>query len=161
MLFKSLKSIKTSVELVEKYAKAKAFDELVTEITSLQKASFEAYTLAFELYDSYREIKEKYQQTKDWENKVEPNYMLAELAPGVFVYAFKPKEESSNPLHYLCANCFKDKRESILQCAGRELPGTRYHCPKCKADIVDHANKEPFTVSVAGPYTSDSMFKGY
>lgn len=161
MLLKSLKSIKTSIELIEKHAQAKAFDELRTEIATLQKASFDAYTLAFELYDKYREIKGKYLKSEDWENKTVPDYRLTELAPGVFVYAYQPTEDSREPAHYLCANCFQDKRKSILQCAGRDSSGVRYHCPKCKADIFDHTDRESPGVATALPYRSNSLFKGY
>ena len=142
MFSKPFTSIKTSIDLIEKYAEAKAFDKIAAEITALYKSSFEAYTLAFSLYDKCRELETKNLNAKDWENKTAPNYALKELAAGVFVYASNPGQEGPGPLHYLCANCFQEKSKSILQRTGRDVFGTVYKCFKCGAEILDHSTRD-------------------
>lgn len=161
MLTNSFKAITTSIELIEKHAKAKAFNEIMAEITKLQKACFEAYSLAFSLHEKYGELKKKHLETKDWENKTVPDYTLTQIAPGVFVYAFKPGEKRDEPPHYLCTNCFKDKRKSILQRAGRDVSGVKYNCPECGTDILDHTDCEEFNIATSGRLQSADIFRGY
>ena len=146
MFSKPFTSIKTSIELIEKYAEAKAFDKIAAEIIALHKSSFEAYTLAFELYDKCRELEAKNLNAEDWENRVSPNYILKELAAGVFVYAPKPGQDGANPLHDLCTNCFLDKRKSILQRTRRDYQGAVYQYPNCGTEICDHSDYEDVTV---------------
>jgi len=146
MIFKILNNVKTSVELIEKHAQAKAFDELSAEIAKFHKAGFDAYTLAFELYDRYRAMKEKYDKTKDWKSETVPNYSLHEIASGVFVYVFDPVEKSKEPRHYLCPYCFDEQRKSILQRTGRDMSGVHMNCHKCGADFIDHTDRDAATV---------------
>jgi hypothetical protein len=145
MISKTLKSIQTSVDLIKEYAEAKAFNNIQAEITALYKSLLDAQIQAFELQEELKLIKEKYIQSEDWKNETVPNYILAELAPSVFVYAFKPVVESAEPPHTLCAKCFVDQRKSILQRTRWDGLGIHYHCPECGDDILDHSKADTYS----------------
>jgi DNA-directed RNA polymerase subunit M/transcription elongation factor TFIIS len=139
MFSKTFGSIKNSIELIKEHAEAKAFNKVQAEITALHKMIFKLQAEAFELLELHHEIKTKYIQAQDWENKTAPQYGLAELATGVFVYALKTVEGGGQPPHYLCANCFNKQQKSILQRSRRNPLGTFYKCDRCGSEICDHS----------------------
>ena len=64
--------------------------------------------------------------------KIEKQYELKEIIPGYFVYSYK---KTNKPIHYLCTNCFKDKKTSILRIGNivnNMENSTTYSCPDCK-----------------------------
>ena len=91
-------------------------------------------------------IKEKEtleKQLKDIENwqKEASRYELKELASGVYIYGIKKTTQSSEPLHYLCTNCFDTKRhKSILQRTQQDVFGTHYKCNNCGSEILDYSH---------------------
>jgi len=143
-ILSTLKTIHTSIDLIKEHAEAKAFNDIQAEITSLYKSLLEAHMQAMEIHEELQMTKEKYLQCEKWKTDTLPSYSLAELAPGVLVYAFKPVGESTEPKHNLCAKCFLDQKKSILQRTRRDGLGIHYHCPKCGNDILDHSQARTY-----------------
>jgi Zn finger protein HypA/HybF involved in hydrogenase expression len=88
-----------------------------------------------------RQLEQQIVQLKDWEGE-KLLYGLKAVAGGAFAYVLKAGIENGEPSHWLCTNCFENRRKSILQ----KMPGsvaqtqlripTQYECPACKAKIA-------------------------
>lgn len=69
---------------------------------------------------------------KDWDTEKQ-RYKLASPASGAVVYALKRAMSNGEPPHYLCANCYKQGKQSFLN----DLPSKRTNqwnewvCPTC------------------------------
>lgn len=138
----TLKSIQASISLMNEHAEAKAFNLFKTELATLYKSLGDAHVQAMELQEELQVMKAKYIECEKWKTETLPNYKLAELAAGVFVYTFQPVKESTEPEHSLCADCFLEQKKSILQRTGRDGFGIHYHCGRCGADLVDHSKAD-------------------
>jgi hypothetical protein len=79
------------------------------------------------LINEKEELAKKLMEFEKWA-ETERQYELAKLPPGILVYAQKKSGTSTEPKHWLCTNCWKDRKKSILQ-----LEYTGAHtCPECK-----------------------------
>lgn len=58
-------------------------------------------------------------------------YTLTKTDMGGFVYALKPSEAGSEPMHDLCATCFDSEIKSVLQ----PVDFNTLECPRCKARV--------------------------
>jgi len=79
-----------------------------------------------------KELEAEIVQLKDWSAKKQ-EYLLTELASGVFAYIKHGYVGPFRSAHKLCANCFEQDKESTLQCS-RGVPPRVYelHCHRCK-----------------------------
>ena len=82
------------------------------------------------------DLEKKILEFENW-SETERQYELKEVAPGIFVYAYKKTVESAEPMHWLCTNCWKDRIKSIIQ----KPLGDSYTCPKCKTELYPFLNK--------------------
>lgn len=74
--------------------------------------------------------------------ETESKYQLQELAPGVTVYAYKVTNESTEPMHLLCANCFSKKQKGFYVRSEIMLDGIHYKCLNCDKEIIDYTHKD-------------------
>ena len=72
-------------------------------------------------------------ETWDAEKK---RYELKNVGYACFAYMLKPEARGSEPPHFVCANCYNQRRISIIQ-RGFPQPGGRagFFCPPCKTEI--------------------------
>ena len=75
-------------------------------------------------------------------NKEKLNYKLTEICSGVFVYSYQKTIDSTDPEHWLCANCYNKSKKSIIQLKYKTSSGTYYICNQCKTEICDHSKKD-------------------
>ncbi len=86
---------------------------------------------------------------KDWSEE-KARYELVAAAAGAFVYMQKEGMRTSEPAHWLCANCFGDGKKSILQSQRKERePNKVWLCPSCKATVVTSYMRNPEYVSTS------------
>ena len=104
------------------------------------------------------DLAKKLMEFEKWA-EIENKYQLKEITRGVFVYESKDIEGSTVPKHWLCTNCFKDHKASILQYEGEYGDGNHYACPHCKTKISDN-NPSPGGLSFGG-VVSDNGWAGY
>lgn len=90
------------------------------------------YTAAVE---QIRELKEKLAQFETWEREKQ-RYELTEVATGVFSLLLKPSMRSGQPPHCICAQCYEDRRKSILQITRNIYGSVTLTCPRCKSEIT-------------------------
>ena len=80
-------------------------------------------------------------ELESWKAETQ-RYKLIEIAKGVFVYVLKLEYIHDEPIHWLCPNCFENKRKSILQRADKTPSGTSHNCSNCKNVILDHSDQK-------------------
>jgi len=133
-------AIKTATDIVKTILAMNtdaAINEKVAELQSVI-LSLQSHTLSMQAeYSDLLKVKDKLEkelmECKDWE-KTKEQYELKEVESGVFVYSCKQGDNLPEPEHWLCTNCYKDKKKSILQHDCFKAIG-RYFCPECKAII--------------------------
>jgi hypothetical protein len=59
------------------------------------------------------------------------NYQLTAIASDTFAYARKPAADGGVPPHFICANCYEDRKKRILQRAD----AAHVACPDCKVRL--------------------------
>ena len=122
-----LVNLKTMAEV-----QAKAI-ELNQKIISAQHDIFAANATQSVLIERVRELEGQIAVMKAWDTEKQ-RYKLASPETGALVYALQRVMSNGEPPHYLCANCFKQGRPSILN----DLPKAkeRWHywiCPNCES----------------------------
>ena len=93
------------------------------------------------LIERVRELEKEMANLEAWETKKQ-RYELKSIGQHSFAYALKQDAQGSEPPHYICANCYEDRKASILQPkptsdASRQLgiPPMMF-CPRCGKDVV-------------------------
>ena len=81
------------------------------------------------------DLKKQLVQHEQWEKDKE-RYELKFVGNATFVYSLKPGIDPIQPHHWLCTNCYKDGKKSILQRLDRGAP--MMFCPSCKTEIRPH-----------------------
>ena len=65
------------------------------------------------LIQQKRDAEEELKRMEDWETEKQ-RYKLATPYSGVTVYALQQAMSNGEPPHYICANCFQNRKKSIL-----------------------------------------------
>ena len=112
--------------------------ELQGAIIGLQSTLLEIQIENQSLIDEKNTLKQQLLEMENW-NSDAANYELKEIASGVFVYSVKLNQAAAIPNHWLCANCYYEKKKSILQRANQSMVGTEYFCPRCNSKFLDHS----------------------
>jgi rubrerythrin len=84
---------------------------------------------------SKEDLEKKLVEQENWD-KERTRYHLKNVGTGLtgFVYALNKSEPSIEPPHWICPNCYEDKKKSILQFT-RKMPSS-WNCPRCKTEVV-------------------------
>lgn len=95
------------------------------------------YVRATSLYESHStltrekdELEKKLMEYEQWA-QTERQYELKQVAPGKFVRSYKKSDKNTDPMHWLCPNCWEDKKKSILQGHPSLGDALEYICPRC------------------------------
>jgi hypothetical protein len=83
------------------------------------------------LLQANRDLQEKIAAVQKWDTE-KSRYKLAPAYHGSMVYALLREKANDEPPHYLCTNCFKGGKPSILQLAN-DGGMSFFVCPICKA----------------------------
>jgi len=82
-----------------------------------------------------------------WDSEA-TRYELKEIVTGIFVYVLKPDHARTEPIHWLCPNCFQQRQKSILN--KPHVDHLNYHCRRCDLDIVPVVPTRGATLSRSG-----------
>ncbi|HAB54653.1 MAG TPA: hypothetical protein DCE80_21150 [Ignavibacteriales bacterium] len=104
-----------------------SISKILEILLSVQTQALSVNEIAQKLQEEKYEITQKLMKFEKW-SETETQYELKEIASGVFVYACKKTNPPSEPMHWLCTNCWKDRMKSIIQ----KTLSDSYACPKCK-----------------------------
>lgn len=127
--------IKLTVGLRDDAAFREKQVELLAKIVEAREALMEAQDERAGFVSKIQELEKQIEQLSTW--AVEANrYELVDLS-SCFVYRLKPEESGGEPVHWLCAHCFPNRKRSILQFAGRtsNRGESLYSCTVCRAQI--------------------------
>jgi hypothetical protein len=87
--------------------------ELTREIMSAQSCTIDIQSAQFELLQSKRGLEEEIARLKAW-NTEKYRYELRNVAPGAVAYVLKDTMRGSEPVHWICANCFQSGKKRFL-----------------------------------------------
>jgi len=127
------KALKTILETVRDAKTREIIRGIQDQLIDLQAQLLAIQAQYQALAEAKREIEEKLVAYENWDAEA-ARYELKELVAGIFVYALKADQAAGNPIHWLCPNCFHERKKSILQRPGVDY--LNYACPRCKFNIV-------------------------
>ena len=105
-------------------------------ILSVQSSALKAQAEQSALVERERKLKERLLKFENWETE-KSRYELHQMGDGGFAYRLRPEEiEKGEPPYYICANCYEDRKKSILQFSGYKNGLRRSTCPSCKSDVM-------------------------
>lgn len=138
-----LSTAKTAIDIAKGISALNAEVKRNESISKILEALIAIQSEALSMQEKYQglleeknEIASQLKEFEQWAD-TERLYELKDLGGNVFVYAYKKTESSAEPMHYLCTNCFKDKKKSILQFAYADSSGTGYKCHNCNLLVCD------------------------
>lgn len=138
----AVSGLKTAVEIAKGLVAVNTTVEVNAKAIELQRAILSAYGDAvsaketqFALQEEVRDLKRQLAANEHFAADME-RYQLDAPWPGSMVYALKESMSNSEPAHYLCANCYQNKKKSILQCVPSIQNYTTFACPNCRASVA-------------------------
>ncbi|MCK1402767.1 hypothetical protein IVB45_23000 [Bradyrhizobium sp. 4] len=93
----------------------------------LQEKILSAREAQTALLERISELEKQVAQFEKWDAEKE-NYQLTAIYADTLAYARKSDAIGAVPLHYICANCYEDRKKRILQRAD----AAHLMCPDCK-----------------------------
>jgi len=121
---KGISSLKSEVDRNESVSK------VLEVLISVQMQALSVNAIAQKLQEEKFELTQKVMEFKKW-SETEAQYELKEIAPGILIYAYKKGDDAIEPMHWLCPNCWHDKKKSILQRNYHDSNSGMYACKKC------------------------------
>ena len=125
---KGINSLNTTVERNEAVSKVL---EILLSVQSDALLMKEKHSVLLSEIDS---LKKKILEFENWSD-TEKKYELKEVATQTFLYAYKKSETNPQPSHYICPQCYQDKKTYILQLYYEGEGTTQYQCTNCKTII--------------------------
>ncbi len=116
--------------------------ELQGIIMTAQSSAMAAQSDQFALLNRVRELEEEMTRMKKWDAESE-RYELKNIYTGAVAYVLKPDAQGSESPHWLCANCFENKKKSYLQQAMPMQRNMIYKCIACGNMVSVHASITP------------------
>ena len=80
------------------------------------------------------ELETKIVKLDAWESE-KKRYELREFPTGVLAYVLKENDQSSEPPHRVCPQCYQESHKSLLQTTTRHSGGEIVECPRCKLSL--------------------------
>ena len=125
---KGISSFRVEGEVKEKTA------ELLRILLSVQRDALTMQAKYQELLQEKDDLAKKIMEFEDW-SKTKDQYELKDLAPGIPAYLRKKGDNSEEPTFWICPYCYKQKKESFLQCVYHFESAGFYFCPACKTEF--------------------------
>jgi uncharacterized protein YcgI (DUF1989 family) len=115
--------------------RAKAI-ELQREIIATQQGAIAANLSHSAMLDRVRQLEKEVADLKAWDAERE-KYKLTKMSQctDVLGYALKEQRDPTEPVHFLCANCFEGRIKSILQREKRFGRNEVLFCPRCRTEL--------------------------
>jgi len=137
-----LVSLKAATDVSKALFDLKVTADVQTKIIDLQGALLAAQSSALEavnsqhaLQERIRELEAQVKDTQDWGVQAQRYALVCPWRGPAQVYALRSAEAAGEQPHYLCTNCFHNKKRIILNPTSKD--GWVYLvCPACKSSIA-------------------------
>jgi hypothetical protein len=107
-------------------------------VIQLQEKILSAQAEQASLIQRISELEKEVAGLKSW-NAEKKRYELKRYHPGALFYTLKEAEAHGEPIHHLCAKCYKNDKPSIIQPTGNTMAREPSHfCPECKTQFIVH-----------------------
>ncbi len=122
---KGLQSIHDEKQIFE------ATSDLRERIFTIQSNALTLQEDHFSLLKQKDELEKKILSFERWDDTA-ALYSLKKLKLGAYVYAPNESNKTAEPMHWICAKCYQDRKKSILQFYWDIGKGSYALCPECK-----------------------------
>lgn len=136
-----LSSLNSAHELLKALDGAKTTAAILDVKLDLQRHLLTAHQALFDAQQSkardaeaIRALEAEIVKLKEWDAEAE-GYELADTGRGALAYRLKGTEPDSESGHWLCPNCFTNRKKSLL-IPQNHGPWLGLHCHPCKLEIV-------------------------
>jgi hypothetical protein len=103
-------------------------------VIELREQILTAQTAQFALIEQVSTLKTNLAKFETWDAEKQ-QYELKDLGLGAFAFMLKPEARGAKPPHWVCTNCYADRRISIIQFTTKRSEGSSYLCPSCSSTI--------------------------
>ena len=135
-------SLKAAADISKSILKIKSMTEIQDKIAELQDALLKAQNSAIsatnaqlDLQEKVRKLEEQLKAANDWGDQKRRYSLATPWGGAAQVYALKRSVSGGEEPHFLCANCFHNKRRVILNPTQRGNGWVLMACPSCKATL--------------------------
>ena len=126
----AFEGLKVASTIAKGIANLKTETEINLAIIDLQQHLVQTQQFVLKAQSSIRNLEDRLAQFETWETEKE-RYELKEVVLGGFVYATKEPIDSGDPPHWICPQCYQDRKKSILQTVHRMSSGGTTTCHRC------------------------------
>jgi hypothetical protein len=117
-----------------------AQSEIIEKLLALQMDALSLQEKHSALIHEKEELEKKVLEAQKW-SETESQYELKQVVPGKIVRSYKKPSESTDPPHWLCPNCWEDKKKSVLQGHLNMGDAWDFSCLRCRFTVgVGRAN---------------------
>jgi len=155
-IFSGISALKAALDIVKSIKDANDVATRQRIVIKLQEQILSAHEAQFELIERVRALEEEIARAETWEADKQ-RYELARVGNAAFAYVLKEERAAGEPPHWLCAQCYQDRKKSILQDSPKSAGfGQRlWSCHACGAEIALDAKLLPsFIEHEDNPYGS-------
>jgi hypothetical protein len=104
--------------------------EFQQQLLSIQKALLDAQTEQATLTQTIRDLEKEVASFEAWDAEKQ-KYELKTVYLGAFAYMLKPEARGGQPPHWLCTQCYQNRKPSIMQALATVGGWLIYKCPEC------------------------------
>jgi hypothetical protein len=108
--------------------------DLAKEIMSAQSCALATQSAQLELLQSKRGLEDELAKLKAW-NMEKYRYELQNVGSGAITYVLKQSMRGTEPIHWICANCFQIGKKRFLNESHSDLHFVYYKCQECAGKI--------------------------
>ncbi|HTT99231.1 MAG TPA: hypothetical protein VMF58_14365 [Rhizomicrobium sp.] len=144
-----IKALKTAFDIAKEAKDLTDTTTMRSKIIEMQSLILEAQGTAIEARDAHSEqvdriraLEAEVADLKAWDNE-KARYELKTPHIGATIYALKPDKRDGEPPHWLCPNCYQQRKKRILQGTSGGHGAARWTCPDCKAYVVVSSGVAP------------------
>ena len=137
LIINSFKSILSTIKDVNLKSQ---LNDLYDKILELQTGLLTTQTSYFALINENNELKQELNKIRGWELE-KSKYKLTEISEGKLIYLYKKQNDSDDPTHGICPQCFPQNMKSILQkfaSPDGSFDKYGYRCYSCGFKVYSH-----------------------
>jgi hypothetical protein len=108
--------------------------QLTKEIMSAQSCALATQSAQLELLQSKRGLEDELAKLKAW-NMEKYRYELQNVGSGAIAYVLKQSMRGTEPIHWICANCFQIGKKRFLNEGHSDLHCVYHKCQECAGKI--------------------------